>query len=287
MAYKKVGWPAPLLPSCCWGSILLFSGAYCFASVSIDVAALGNLSATATQVSTPTFSSSSVDELLRAVFTSDGATATSKPSMIVTYVSGEGPILVAVARANTQFGDAETWRGFAPNAVVQITVATNMAQTVFDSIKVVSFSCVYATAVDGSGAIRFLVTAAAAKGEHSAGLTTTRFNSLVFGVGNDWGKAVARTAPSDQLRVQQFLSESGDAYWVQQHNAPSVSVGASLTISDVLQQRTNSTWPSAARQHHSLGFPAPYRITAYSPWLVLPVGLAVICQRRFLASGLN
>jgi hypothetical protein len=55
-------------------------------------------------------------------------------------------------------------------------------------------------------------------------LVTTRNNSWVFGVGNDFDNAIARTPGSGQSLVHQFLAPIGDTYWVQMQNAPLLQV---------------------------------------------------------------
>ena len=61
-------------------------------------------------------------------------------------------------------------------------------------------------------------------GPQSASLTTTRAGSLVWGVGNDWDKAVTRTVGTGQTKVDEYLAaSSGDTYWVQSQTNPSGS----------------------------------------------------------------
>ena len=71
-----------------------------------------------------------------------------------------------------------------------------------------------------------------AKGAPTASLTTTRNNSWVFGVGNDWDNATARTVPAGQTMVHQYLSTLGDTYWVQSMTAPTPAAGTVVTIND-------------------------------------------------------
>ncbi len=47
-------------------------------------------------------------------------------------------------------------------------------------------------------------------------LTTTRPGSLVYAVGNDWDGAVARTIPSGQVMVHEWVdTRISDTFWVQ------------------------------------------------------------------------
>jgi hypothetical protein len=54
----------------------------------------------------------------------------------------------------------------------------------------------------------------------------------VFGVGNDYDNALARTPGVTQSLVHQFLSPVGDTYWVQMQNSPTPLSGTTVTIND-------------------------------------------------------
>jgi hypothetical protein len=54
----------------------------------------------------------------------------------------------------------------------------------------------------------------------------------VFGVGNDWDSAIARTAGANQNLVHQFLATTGDTYWVQKQNTPTALNGTPVSIDD-------------------------------------------------------
>ena len=86
---------------------------------------------------------------------------------------------------------------------------------------------------NGSGAIGATASSSAKSGAPSGTLTTTRNNSLVLGVGNDYDKAVARTVGSGQSLVHQLLaSANGDTFWVQRQSAMTVSSGTAVSIND-------------------------------------------------------
>src|SRR6185436_7115785 len=68
-------------------------------------------------------------------------------------------------------------------------------------------------------------------GAPTATLTTTRANSWVFGVGNDFDRATARTAGTNQVLVHQALPAVGDTYWIQRTAAP-IATLSSVTIND-------------------------------------------------------
>jgi hypothetical protein len=55
----------------------------------------------------------------------------------------------------------------------------------------------------------------------------------VFGVGNDYDSATARTLGSGQTMVHQWLETTlGDTYWVQRLTNPVSAAGSLVTIND-------------------------------------------------------
>jgi hypothetical protein len=55
----------------------------------------------------------------------------------------------------------------------------------------------------------------------------------VFGVGDDWSNATARTLGTGQTLVHQDLATAvGDTYWVQRQNSTTPVAGTSVTIND-------------------------------------------------------
>jgi hypothetical protein len=69
-------------------------------------------------------------------------------------------------------------------------------------------------------------------GAPTASLLTTKNNSLVIGVGNDWDNAISRTVGANQALVHQYLPSIGDTYWVQRVTTLSAA-GTIVTINDI------------------------------------------------------
>src|SRR4029077_14377667 len=130
------------------------------------------------------------NELLLAFISSGKGTAT---TTTVNSVVGGSLTWVLAQRTNTQLGTAEIWRAFAPTALTNITVTATFSQAVLSSMTVVSFTGVDTTGTNGAAAIGAIAPANAATGSPTATLTTTRANSVVFGVGDDPTAKVART----------------------------------------------------------------------------------------------
>ena len=127
---------------------------------------------------------------------------------------------------------AEIWRAFAPTILNNASVTATLSQSVDSSITVRSYKGVNPSGTSGSGAIGAIGTGNSAGGAPSASLVTTKNNSLVLGVGNDYDNAIARTVPSGQGLVHQNLTSFGDSYWVQTQNSPTLYSGTTVTIND-------------------------------------------------------
>src|SRR5262245_17877432 len=199
------------------------------AAIAIDVTTFKDGPSAATSITTPAFTTAAGNELLLAFVSTDylGGANTK-----VNTVTGAGLTWVLVARANVQSGTSEIWRAFAPSPLTGATVTATLNQAVSSQITVVTFTGVDTSGTGGSGAIGAVATANAASGAPSVSLVTTRANSWVFGVGNDYDNPVARTVGSGQTMVHQYLPPVGDTYWVQRRTAATAAAGTTVTISD-------------------------------------------------------
>jgi len=177
---------------------------------------------------TATLSTSGSGDLILAFVGSDGI-----GKQTVT-VSGGGLTWTLVKRTNTQGGDSEIWSAHATTQLSNATVTATQSVAGYDeSLTVVAFSGAAGTGAVGGGS--------GSSGAPTASLTTTKANSLVFGVGNDFDNAIARTPASGQVLVQQWLDGStGDTYWVQRISAPVAASGTLATIKDTA--RTSDSW---------------------------------------------
>jgi carboxypeptidase family protein len=181
-------------------------------------------------ISTPAFSTKSTNELLLAFVATDylGGTNTT-----VSSVAGGGLTWKLVQRTNVQSGTAEIWTAFASAALSNVTVTATVSQSVVSSITVMSFTGVDTTpGANLPNAIGATGTGNSAKGAPTASLVTTRNNSWVLGVGNDYDNGIARTLGAGQTLVHQFLTPTGDTYWVQMQSATTPLSGTTVTIND-------------------------------------------------------
>ena len=143
-----------------------------------------------------------------------------------------------VARAATSRGVSEIWTANAPASLsgAQVTSAQSVTLVlglpVNQMVTVAAFS--NATGV-GATNIR-----SAASGAPSISLVTTSANSLIYGVGNDFDQAIARTVGAGQVKVDEFLAPSGDTMWVQARTTLSGAAGSTVTLNDTAP--TGNQW---------------------------------------------
>lgn len=196
--------------------------------IAIDVVAPGDQTNSATSVNTSAFSTSVGNELLLAFIATDGL----KAGQTVSTVTGGNLTWTLVQRTNTQLGTSEIWRAFASSQLLSTTVTATLSQKVSSSILVVSFAGVDTSGTNGSGAIGAVGTANAASGAPTASLVTTRNNSIVLGVGNDWDQAIARAPGTNQTMLHQLLASTGDTFWMQMQSSAIPASGTTVAIND-------------------------------------------------------
>lgn len=81
----------------------------------------------------------------------------------------------------------------------------------------------------------------------SASVTTTRANSLVFGVFNNWNNAQTPVAGANQTITSIVLNPTDvDGYWIQKQNAPTAAAGTSVLM--------NATDPGQANEWRALAW---------------------------------
>ncbi|HEY2546923.1 MAG TPA: Ig-like domain repeat protein [Candidatus Acidoferrum sp.] len=202
--------------------------------IAIDVQASADQSTARSTISTPAFSTTARNELLLAFIATD---YTSGSNTTVTGVSGGGLTWVLVLRENKQRGTSEIWRAFSSSHLSNTAVTATLSLSVASSITVVTFTGVDTSGTNGSGAIGATAVANAPSGAPKASLVTTRNNSWVFGVGNDFDNAISRTLGSGQTIVHQYLATVGDTYWVQRQNTATPLSGTNVTINDTAPTR--------------------------------------------------
>ena len=182
---------------------------------------------------TPVFSTAAPGEFLVAFAASDGPSAANAQSLTI---SGAGLTWTRVRSTAGRPGVVEIWTAPAPALLTNVTVTSTQSVTsggpYNQSLTVVAFSGI--SGVGATGGASGLSTNA------SAGLVTQAAGSLVYGVGNDFDRAVARTPGAGQTKVHEFFAPSGDTFWVQSANASIAAAGTTVTL--------NATVPAPSDQ---------------------------------------
>jgi fibronectin type 3 domain-containing protein len=202
------------------------------APLAIDAQVSTHTTSAATTITSPSFSTKQPNELLEAFIATDGP---GSATQTIASVTGGGLTWTLRSRANNRPGTAEIWQAVAPAALNSATVTATLSRGSYvGAMTVVSFTGAN-TSVNGATA-----SAGAASGAPTLSLTTTRGNSWVFAVGNDWDKAIARTVGANQTVVDQDLAPVGDTYWLQRQNATTPNSGTSVTMNDTAP--TSDQW---------------------------------------------
>jgi beta-lactam-binding protein with PASTA domain len=184
---------------------------------------------------TPAFNTSAAGEVLIAFAASDGPSTGAQ----TLTVSGAGLTWTLVQRSNTRAGTSEIWKATAAAVLTNATVTSTQTQagSYRQSLTVVAF-----IGASGTGAS---AAANGASGAPSVTLTTTKAGAVVYGVGNDWDNATARTLGANQTLVHQFVdTTSGDTYWVQARTGAIAAANTSVQLNDTAP--TNDRWNFAS-----------------------------------------
>ena len=166
-------------------------------------------------------STSAAGDLLLAFVGSDGL---GSPQTVT--VSGGGLTWTLVKRTNTRGGDSEIWsaRASAQLSGAMVT-ATQSTSGYYESLTVVAFK--------GAAGVGASVGGSASSGAPSVKLTTTKAQSLIYAVGNDYDNAIARTPGTGQVIVHQWVeTTTGDTFWSQAISGYIGAAGTVATIND-------------------------------------------------------
>jgi beta-lactam-binding protein with PASTA domain len=131
-------------------------------------------------------------------------------------------------RANTQHGTSEIWWAFSPTARASMTVTGVLSQSEIASMTVVGFQGAANSLAGAATAIANKATGVA--GNPSLTITTTRANSWVFGVGNDWDNFEPIVAAAGSTMVNQSTNAITDTLWTVRSTNPTALAGVPTTV---------------------------------------------------------
>jgi len=187
------------------------------------------------KVTTPSFHTAVAGETLLAFVGADGPAGAGRQTVTV---SGAGLTWKLVKRANAQSGDSEVWAATASTVLPNATVTSTELRAGYSQDLTV-------IAMEGVAGVGASAAASAPSGAPTVKLTTTKATSLVFAVGNDFDRAVARTLPAGWVKLDQWVATGvGDTYWSQYTNQPTGPAGSVITASDTAP--TNDQWNMVA-----------------------------------------
>ncbi len=174
-------------------------------------------------------------ETLLAFVGGDGPAGPNDQSATVT---GGGLRWRLARRANGSSGDSEIWTATATRVLTAATITARLSNPGYDEWLTV-------IAMEGTDGVGASAAASAPSGAPNLRLRTRSGTSLVFAVGNDWDRAVARRLPLGWVSLSQWLDHAtGDTYWSQYTNQPT---GAAGTIVDVgVRAPSTDQWNMAA-----------------------------------------
>ena len=131
-------------------------------------------------------------------------------------------------RSNTQRGTSEIWYAFSPTARASMTVVGVLSQSQVAQMTVVGFTGAQNTLAGAASAISNKNTGVA--GEPSLSITTTKPNSYVFGVGNDWDNRRQLVAAPGSTILAQSPTTITDTFWSVRSTNPEPVSGAAVTV---------------------------------------------------------
>src|SRR5579883_2597609 len=117
-------------------SVLLFAPCV-WSAIAVDATISKDQTTASLTVTSPSFSTTTCQELLLAFISTDHLSGT---NTTVQSVSGAGLTWALVVRTNVQSGSSEIWRAFAPSALTARSVTATLSQKVQSSMTVMSFS---------------------------------------------------------------------------------------------------------------------------------------------------
>ncbi|HMC69149.1 MAG TPA: PASTA domain-containing protein, partial [Mycobacteriales bacterium] len=200
-----------------------------------------NSSAQALTISSPLITPGA-NTLLVALVSTDAPDPCCAPNTVVNTVTNNGTALTwtRAVRSNIQLGTSEIWWAFTPVAHVAMNVTATTNNPAASSMTVMAFTGAASSLVGAAS-----VAANATSGAPSATLVTTRANSLVIGVGNDWDAPRVMTPAAGQTIINQFNPTVGDTYW-SQRTGVIPAAGTSITIRDSYGATMPDRWNLAA-----------------------------------------
>lgn len=205
------------------------------AGLALDQKVTKKQTSASSSITAPKFNTTVGNELFLAFVAVDGPGGSG--TQTISSVTGGGLTWTLRKRANAPgTGTSEIWQAVATTPKSNVAVKATMSSGSYvGQLTVATFTGANLTQ---NGAV---AGASAPNGAASVNLTTTRQNSWVWGVGNDWDRAVARTLGANQTKVDETVNTNvGDTQWVQRQNSLTSAAGTVVTLNTTAP--TNDKW---------------------------------------------
>ncbi len=148
-------------------------------------------------------------------------------------VSGGGLTWTLVGRENKALGGAEVWVARASGVLTEDPITAHVNTLLPGSPSGLGYDETITVAAfknaSGLGAVGKF---SSKKGAATGTLTTTKANSWVWAIGDDWLASIARTVPAGQTLWHEATDKVGDTYWVQSAGSLTKEAGTAVTIND-------------------------------------------------------
>jgi beta-lactam-binding protein with PASTA domain len=203
---------------------------------------------------TPAFSTTTPGELLIALVASDGPPIGANTQTLT--ISGGGLAWSRLQRAATARGVAEIWTATAPGVLTGVSVTSTQSVATINGLP--ANQALTVLAFTGAGGVGASANTGATTGAPRINVVTQGAGSVIYGVGVDFDRAVARTVPAGQTKVHEFLAPSGDTMWMQSLNAPTGAAGSTATLNDTAP--STDQWNFAAVEILSGAPPVPVAV---------------------------
>ena len=208
----------------------------------VDVMVSRNVSTASTTNTSPTLTTTGSNEVLVAFIAADnpGLTCPSTPQTVTSVTSAPALTWTLAVENHSQCGATAISWAYSTTSFSG-TVAAHLAKSADSLMTVIAFTGAAAGA-DAIGNVKACNAPPNSGAAPQCTLITTRTNSWVFAVGNDWDKSRTMVPGPNQILRHTYDAPVKDTYWVQSTTAPTTTAATMVTINDSYPTPNNDRW---------------------------------------------
>lgn len=208
----------------------------------VDVMVSRNVSTASTTNTSPTLTTTGLNELLVAFIAADnpGLICPSTPQTVTSVTSSPALTWTLAVQNHSQCGATAVFWAYSTTSFSG-TVAAHLAKSADSLMTVIAFTGAAAGA-DAIGNVKACNAPPNSGAAPQCTLITTRTNSWVFAVGNDWDKSRTMVPGPNQILRHTYDAPVKDTYWVQSTTAPTTTAATMVTINDSYPTPNNDRW---------------------------------------------